>query len=179
MKEKKNGLTLVQGGKLRGAFTLAEVIIVLGAIGVIAALTLPSLISNIETKVRQRQVQVFERKLNQGTEQMHAKGYLLQKYDSTRAFVDDLAKEMKIISICDSEHLRNCWSYDEVTINNDGDKYAIKDAKTGKSFKMAEGTYDDTIGIVTAGGISMILAYNKDSIAFPGKHQPLDSFFTV
>ncbi len=45
----KKAFTLAEGGKLRAGFTLAEVLIVMGVIGVVAALTIPTLIANIKS----------------------------------------------------------------------------------------------------------------------------------
>ena len=48
----------------RFAFTLAEVLITLGIIGVIAAMTLPALISNVQKLIVQTQLRVFNTTIN-------------------------------------------------------------------------------------------------------------------
>ena len=50
----------------RVAFTLAEVLITIGVIGLVSALTLPTLLNTINGKVQERQIQVMKRKLVQG-----------------------------------------------------------------------------------------------------------------
>ena len=73
-KLRKVGFTLAEGTscynllpKLRKAgFTLAEVLITLMVVGVVAALTLPTLMTTINGKVQERKQQVMERKLVQG-----------------------------------------------------------------------------------------------------------------
>ena len=41
---------------LKSAFTLAEVLITLGIIGVVAAVTMPTVVTNIQERVRKEQV---------------------------------------------------------------------------------------------------------------------------
>ena len=52
-------------GKKKAAFTLAEVLITLGIIGIVAAMTLPSLIADYQKKVVETKVKAFYSKMNQ------------------------------------------------------------------------------------------------------------------
>ena len=56
--------------KQRAAFTLAEVLITLGVIGVVAALTMPSLIANYQKKVLVTQIKKTYATLNEGFRQI-------------------------------------------------------------------------------------------------------------
>ena len=49
--------------KIKNAFTLAEVLITLGVIGVVAAVTMPTLVTNIQEKARKEQVRTVKYKL--------------------------------------------------------------------------------------------------------------------
>ena len=63
----KGGGTEVPEGlltKKKAAFTLAEVLITLGIIGVVAAMTLPTVISNVQKKVVENQLKVFNTTIN-------------------------------------------------------------------------------------------------------------------
>ena len=73
------------------AFTLAEVIIVMGVIGVVAALTLPTLIKNIQNKARNSRINNIQRKLNQGLDKLRLTDEI-NNYSSTEDFVKALAK---------------------------------------------------------------------------------------
>ena len=145
------------------AFTLAEVLITLGIIGIVAALTLPTLNQAINKKVRAEQVRTVKYKFTKATEKMNSLG-LIGPYDSTDAFVDELQKHLKIMKRCDASHLRECWPYDEVDLGN-GKTWDISKTKTGKQLKMENGDKSDyssnNVGIVTADGTPMILSYNK------------------
>ena len=56
----------------KAAFTLSEVLITLGVIGVVAALTMPSLIANYQKKVWVNQLKTTYSKLNEGFRQIMA-----------------------------------------------------------------------------------------------------------
>ena len=147
----------------KAAFTLAEVLITLGIIGVVAAMTLPTLNQAINNKVRAEQVRTIKYKFTKATEKMNSLG-LIGPYASTDAFVDELQKHLKIMKRCDSSHLRECWPYDEVDLG-DGKTWDISKTKTGKQLKMEDSDSTDyssnNVGIVTADGTPMILSYNK------------------
>ena len=150
---------------LNKGFTLAEVLIVLGVIGVVAALTLPTLISNINDKVVARQIQVINRKINQGTESMQVRGALLENYGSTSAFIDELSKDMKIISKCDSEHLTDCWPYEKITVKQpvgeEKDIPILSHVNGTEAFQMT-GNWGEVMGIIFGNGTPMLLSYNKN-----------------
>ena len=144
------------------AFTLAEVLITLGIIGIVAAMTLPTLNQAINNKVRAEQVRTVKYKFTKATEKMNSLG-LIGPYDSTDAFVDELQKHLKIMKRCDASHLRECWPYDEINTTNEA--IAVSSLTNGSSLMMR--TTDDkdfsspSVGIVTADGVPMILNYNK------------------
>ena len=160
LKQIFNPLPEVEG---KCAFTLAEVLITLGIIGVVAAMTLPTLNQAINNKVRAEQVRTVKYKFTKATEKMNSLG-LIGPYASTDAFVDELQKHLKIMKRCDSSHLRECWPYDEVDLGN-GKTWDISKTKTGKNLKMEDSDSTDyssnNVGIVTADGTPMILSYNK------------------
>ncbi len=147
----------------KAAFTLAEVLITLGIIGVVAALTLPALLTNIQSKVRAERSRSVQYKFSLATEKM-ARLNLIGPYDSTDAFVDELQKHLKISKRCNASNLRGCWPYDTVDLGN-GKTWDISKTKTGKQFGMSNDDNNDytsdNVGIVTADGTPMILSYNK------------------
>ena len=160
LKQIFNPLPEVEG---KCAFTLAEVLITLGIIGIVAAMTLPTLNQAINNKVRAEQVRTVKYKFTKATEKMNSLG-LIGPYASTDAFVDELQKHLKIMKRCDASHLRECWPYDEVDLGN-GKTWDISKTKTGKNLKMQDSDSADyssnNVGIVTADGTPMILSYNK------------------
>lgn len=74
------------------AFTLAEVLVTLGIIGVVAALTLPALINSTQNRELQSQLQVAYSELQQGLSRMNAdKGYTVNEsyYPNSGSFYND------------------------------------------------------------------------------------------
>lgn len=149
--------------KKRNAFTLAEVLITLGVIGIVAAMTLPVLNQAINKKVRAEQIRTVKYKFTQATEKMASLG-LIGPYDSTAAFVAELQKHLKVAKVCPSSKLRECWPYDTITLL-DGEEYEVEKLQTGKNFQMKNSDTADysspNVGIITADGTPMILSYNK------------------
>ena len=146
-------------------FTLAEVLITLGIVGVVSALSLPTLIKNINHIVKSNQIKIFERKLHIAMDQMQASGALLGNYESTYKFVQALSKEIKILNICDGDHLADCWGYNQIITRNSKPPYQISNAKNAKQAfdkMLDDGTdFDSSVGVIFGNGMSMILSYDK------------------
>ncbi|MBO6086775.1 prepilin-type N-terminal cleavage/methylation domain-containing protein [bacterium] len=143
--------------KFKKAFTLAEVLITLGVIGVVAAITMPTVIANINERVNSERHANIAMKVTQAMEQMRAHGLLNNTYPSTESFVDELQKYLKIAKRCDSSHIAECWPTEKV-IDSNGDEFEISKAKTGKNLSLT--TETNNVGLVLADGASMILNYN-------------------
>ena len=147
---------------MKRGFTLAEVLITLGIIGVVAAITLPTLNAAINKKVRAEQIRTVKYKFTKATEKMAAQG-LIGPYDSTAAFVAELQNHLKIMKVCPSTKIRDCWPYDTVTLL-DGKEWEISKTQTGKHLKMEDSDTADysspNVGIITGDGTPMILSYN-------------------
>ncbi len=138
-------------------FTLAEVLITLGIIGVVAAVSMPILIQNVNERVNSEREANIAFKINQAMEKMRALGLLNASYGTTEAFVDELQNHLKIAKRCDSAHIAECWPTSTV-IDTNGEEYDVKDAKTGKDLQ--KDTDTNNVGIVLADGAAIILNYN-------------------
>ena len=167
---KKVAFTLAEGAthvahrknSRKVAFTLAEVLITLGIIGVVAALTMPALITNIQDRIQAKRIENINQKLSKVTDKMAVQSGLTG-YDTTMAFVQEMSKHMKIAKICDNAHLAECWPTQEVTLNDEGKTWEISKTKNAKTLKIStkSGDWADTVGIITGDGTGMILSYNK------------------
>ncbi len=143
----------------KAAFTLAEVLITLGIIGVVAAITLPALIENVtERKNSERHANIVY-KVTQAMEIMKAHGELSGSYPSTEAFVDVLQKYLKISKRCDANHIADCWPTDKV-LDGEGKEFEVSKAKTGKNLSLNTNT--NNVGLILADGASIILNYNPE-----------------
>ncbi len=149
--------------KKQFAFTLAEVLITLGIIGVVAAVTIPILLNNVESQVQAKRIENIRQKLSKVTDKMAVQSGLMN-YNDTGAFIQEMQKHMKIAKVCDNNHLDACWPTKEVVLNDEGKTWEISKTKNAKTLKINKDIADnwsDTIGIVTADGTAMILSYDK------------------
>ena len=145
----------------KAAFTLAEVLITLGIIGVVAAMTLPAFISNVQGRIRAKRVENINQKLSKVTDKMAVQSGLIG-YPDTMSFVQEMKKHMSIAKVCDNSHLAECWGTTEVDVGKDK-PWEISKTKTAKTLKIGEpDNWADTVGIVTADGTPMILSYDKE-----------------
>ncbi len=158
LKQIFNPLPEVEG---KCAFTLAEVLITLGIIGIVAALTLPAFISNVQGRIQTKRVENINQKLSKVTDKMAVQSGLIG-YPDTMAFVQEMKKHMSIAKVCDNSHLSECWGTTEVDVGKDK-PWEISKTKTAKNLKIGEpDNWADTVGIVTADGTPMILSYDKE-----------------
>ena len=147
--------------KAKTAFTLAEVLITLGIIGIVAAMTLPAFISNVQGRIQAKRVENINQKLSKVTDKMAVQSGLIG-YPDTMAFVQEMKKHMSIAKVCDNSHLSECWGTTEVDVGKDK-PWEISKTKTAKTLKIGEpDNWADTVGIVTADGTPMILSYDKN-----------------
>ena len=157
-------LTTHNSPKRKVAFTLAEVLITLGIIGVVAAITMPVLLSNVQDRVKQKRVENIKQKLSKVTDKMAVQSGLIG-YGDTMSFVQEMSRHMKLAKICDNNHISDCWPTKEVDLNKDGTTWEIAKTKNARTLLIPENIRDNwmpTVGLVTADGVSMILSYDKN-----------------
>ena len=145
----------------RIAFTLAEVLITLGVIGVVAALTMPTLLKNIAERSNSEAQANLAQKITKSMDLMRADGGLERTYNSTDEFVDEFSKYIKISTRCDADHIADCWPTKTVT-TTDGKTYDVSKAKTGENLNLKDNK-SDNVGIILADGATLILTYNPNA----------------
>ena len=143
------------------AFTLAEVLVTLGVIGIVAAIIMPMLITNINDLANSERHANIAYKITQAMEQMRAHGKLTA-YPTTSAFVDELQKYLKITKRCDANHIAQCWPTEKVTTAS-GEEYNVADCKQRKNLLAGSDSEDENVGLILADGASIILTYDTDS----------------
>ena len=143
------------------AFTLAEVLITLGVIGVVAALTMPTLLKNVAERENSEAQANIAQKITKSMDLMRADGGLERTYNSTDEFVDEFSKYIKITTRCDAAHIANCWPTKTVT-TTDGETYDVSKAKTGKNLNLKDNK-SDNVGIILADGATLIMTYNPNA----------------
>ena len=138
-------------------FTLAEVLITLGIIGVVCTLTVPTLIQHYNTRAWSTAATVFDRKLEDALKTMNAQ-QTLAGHTSTESFVEELSSHFKTNKICNNNKLLDCFSKN-VYWGNNGTEVNLEDKKTTKNFGINDwGT--NLVGIQFANGTTALVGYN-------------------
>ena len=157
--------------KSQKGFTLAEVLITLGIIGVVAAMTIPTLMVDINTKQWSTAKNVFEKKLNESLKTMNTQ-QTISGHTTTLSFVEELSKHYKINKICSNDKLQDCFS--ETVYWGAGE--ATPEAVDMTTIKQAShfGLEDwgtELIGVQFANGVSGLVAYNPACSGDPYSNQ--------
>jgi len=142
------------------AFTLAEVLITLTVIGIIAAITVPVMFHNTVTRTDSYRHANIVSKVTKAMDMMRANGELIQ-FNSTDEFVNVLQKYLKINKRCDSDHLAECWPTEKVTAA-DGREVNISSIKTRRNFgfKDDDASNNKNVGLILTDGAHIILTYD-------------------
>ena len=153
------------------AFTLAEVLITLGIIAVVSALTIPTLMVDINSKQWSTAKDVFEKKLNEAMKNMNT-SQVISGHPNTLSFVNELGNHFKINKICKNDDLQSCfsdtvwWGAGEAT-PTEVDMTTIKQAS---HFGLDDwGT--ELIGVQFANGVTGLVAYNPECSGDPLSNQ--------
>lgn len=149
-------------------FTLAEILISLAVIGIVAMLTIPALVKNYQDRAWSTASQVFERKLEEALKSMNTQE-TLAGYSTTKDFVNEFSKHIKITKICNNDDLTSCFS-DKVYWGADKEEIDISKIKNAKNFGQ-ENWGTENIGIQFSNGVNGIIAYNPACTQDPFNNQ--------
>ncbi len=163
---RKSASALVTSKKV--AFTLAEVLITLAIIGVVAVLTVPALIQNYNEKAWGTAQDVFTKRLEVATRQLNTEEKLAG-YSNTMDFVNELKKYIKITRVCDNNNITKCFNK-EVIWNEGEDPVDMSTIKNAAS--LGQDDWDtDTVAVQFANGVNAIIAYNPNTTQEPFNNQ--------
>ena len=149
----------------RAGFTLAEVLITLGIIGVVAAMTIPTLITNQQQRSWNTAASVFNRRLGEAINLMNSQSSLAG-FSTTKDFVNELSKHIKITKICDN--VEDCFS-PEIVVNNETVDVTL--LTHSKNLNSSSDYETETIGVQFANGVNAIIAYNPNCTQDPFSNQ--------
>jgi len=154
------------------AFTLAEVLITLGIIGVVAAMTIPTLVADYQERSFNTADSVFQRKLGEALKVMNSQ-QTLAGHTSTESFVNELKKHIKVTKTCANDKLMDCFESEVFWGSGDATPEAVdmNTVKTSKNFGQKDWQESNVIGVQFADGVSALIAYNKDAKQDPYSNQ--------
>jgi len=157
---------------LKSGFTLAEVLITLGIIGVVAAMTIPTLVADYQERSYNTAATTFERKLGEALKVMNTQ-QTLAGHTTTESFVDELKKHIKVTKTCANDKLMDCFESEVFWGSGDATPEAVdmNTVKTSKNFGQKDWQETNVIGVQFANGVSALIAYNKDAKQDPYSNQ--------
>ena len=151
----------------RWAFTLAEVLITLAVIGIVAALTIPGLVKNHNEKAWLTAKDTFTKKLEVAMKVMNTEE-TLTGYSTTEDFVNALKKNIKITKVC-ADDVTKCFSK-EIVWNSEEAPVSVAEATVEFSTENGQ-EWAELVGVQFANGITALLAYNKNCTSDPFNNQ--------
>ena len=154
--------------KFMFAFTLAEVLITLAIVGVVAAMTLPVLINKIQDSQYERARAKILSSVGEAGRLLAVNGDISSASDAEDFVKNYLSKKLKIVKTCDSNNLEKCGLSAKVK-RPDGSQFNMPKKNEDSGF----GKLNDTsswyavknnlgYGFVTANGYSINLFYNPN-----------------
>ncbi len=175
------------------AFTMAEILLSLTIIGVVAAITLPSLMGNINERTWNTQRKALHARMSQAIAmmpQLNGYGTYIGTYsegDHTFSITEDnvaeafltegLSKVLKINNICDNDHLKDCGIPENINPIGGSSAVDIDDIKTLMDFNAFlhpafnhhgySTISTKAAAFETQNGESVLLYYNPNCITKP------------
>lgn len=159
-------------------FTLAEVLITLGIIGIVAILTVPNLIKDHQEQSWLTQSYVFNEKLIQALRVMNTQ-QVLAGHSTTEDFIAEFQKHSKIIKTCDNTELEKCINIEAseiIDFDDDGKKKKMDLTIMRNSTDFGKPDWGtNIIGVVFANGVSGAFIYNPKCVnsPFDGQFNPI------
>ena len=143
--------------KKKNGFTLAEVLITLAIIGIVAALTIPTLVMNFNEKSWDSANKVFRARFEEAMRLTNVTQGI-SGYATTKDFVNALSKNFKIGKICNSDELSSCF----------GEKFTFRDTEYETDELQASSNLglpdwdSEVIGLMFDSGVSALITYDKN-----------------
>ncbi|MDD3436400.1 MAG: prepilin-type N-terminal cleavage/methylation domain-containing protein, partial [Candidatus Gastranaerophilales bacterium] len=140
------------------AFTLAETLIALAIVGVVAAIVLPQVMTNVNEMSWAKAKDNFDVKIDQATRQMNVNGDLPSGTGiTTEAFANNLEKYIKVAKRCTSTNLTDCFV--STFKSSGGTEVTTSDLTDGADLGHSTWT-QSTVGLSFADGTNAIIAYD-------------------
>lgn len=109
---------MTEKGFKKLAFTLAEVLITLGIIGIVAEMTIPTLAQNINNSIYYTQFMTTYSLLNQASSLIitDSGGDFTGQYPDTTTLMNAFAGKLKTLKTCAEGSATNCWTNSDLNL---------------------------------------------------------------
>ncbi|MDR1327581.1 MAG: prepilin-type N-terminal cleavage/methylation domain-containing protein [Heliobacteriaceae bacterium] len=157
---------------MKNAFTLAEVLITLGIIGITAALVMPPLIANYKEKVYDTARKKALATIGEAVRVIAINGGIGDAVNAQDFVENHLKKQIKIIKTCDNANLRKCGieTNTKAIKTPAGTSTTMPKALHSLASYISDGTTTkvntDSYGFVMANGYSVNLFYNPQCMPY-------------
>ena len=138
------------------AFTLAETLITLSIVGVVAAMTMPVLINKINNHRYQAASKRVHSIMSQALQKMNI-DETLGGYNDTGSFLNKFKDYVRITQTCKSDNLANCYPSKFLV---DGEEFELSSITSSSSMGKEWSPEGDVAGLIFNDGTSMLLSYN-------------------
>ena len=152
----------------KASFTLAETLLTLAIIGIVAAMVMPALMTKCNSFIWSTGQDLFEKKLDVAMRMMNTND-TVEGYDTTESFANELKNNIKITEICTGDNITNCfpekiiWTAGEDPIEVTSDiVHYVKDNNQD---------WAETVGVRFNNGVEALIAYDKNCTGDPLNNQ--------
>lgn len=152
-------------------FTLAEALIALGVIGVVAAVVIPNLMQNVQDYTFAKAKENSLQKITEATNEMKSND-VLAGYTTNSSFVDAFEKYMVVVKRCNSSNLAGCFP--QKFKASDGSEIDVTTLTTGDKLGK-NNIVDSTISLMLKNGTTMLFSL-RDSAKVPTDCARIDPF---
>lgn len=136
------------------AFTLAESLITVGIVGVVAAIIIPAVMQNVQDYAFAKAKENSLMKIKEATSEMKSND-VLAGYTTNSSFVDEFEKYMTVVKRCDSSNLGGCFATTFKKANGSSLNISTFSSGTGLSPKNIA---DNTIGLMLKNGTTILFS---------------------
>ena len=146
------------------SFTLAEILLVIGILAVVAIMTIPELVTNVTQYTFNTSSAVFGAKLREAANQMNVNDELTG-YSTNEQFADAFTKYVKVSKRCDSTNLNKCF-VPQFKTGSGQDVITMSDLRTSYDLGIFHNT-NPLVGFTLLNGTSFIMAYDPNCAVNP------------
>lgn len=152
---------MINKDSFKRGFTLAETIITILTVIIIAATILPSLTGGNNEKVLAKKKDAFENKFNHALQLMQLKAKLSENYATSSDFAYELNKFMPVKRQCGKENLSNCFAQ-KIYSTPSTIKFDLAKMRTANALGANFAEDSDLVAVQFDNEVAAVIGYDKN-----------------